>query len=76
MIWVKAFVTYPLSICCFECENKAQLWLPKVGLSMLQIEKPVILHERAVKAGSHIIAAIISIAAVNSKTGLTIGTII
>ena len=27
-------------------------------------------------AGSHIIAAIISIAAVNSKTGLTIGTII
>ena len=31
---------------------------------------------RSIKAGSHIIAAIISIAAVNSKTGLTIGTII
>ena len=29
-----------------------------------------------VKAGSHIIAAIVSIAAVNSKSGLTIGTII
>ena len=28
------------------------------------------------KAGSHIIAAIVSIAAVNSKSGLTIGTII
>ena len=31
---------------------------------------------RSIKAGSHIIAAIISIAAVNSKTGLTIETII
>ena len=30
----------------------------------------------SLKAGSHIIAAIVSIAAVNSKSGLTIGTII
>ena len=30
----------------------------------------------AIKAGSHIIAANVSIAAVNSKSGLTIGTII
>ena len=33
-------------------------------------------HAYSVKAGSHIIAAIVSIAAVNSKSGLTIGTII
>ena len=32
--------------------------------------------DHCVKAGSHIIAAIVSIAAVNSKSGLTIGTII
>ena len=43
----------------------------------MQLQEPSHLNTRsALKAGSHIIAANVSIAAVNSKSGLTIGTII
>ena len=41
----------------------------RLNFSCLQLQ-------RVIKAGSHIIAAIVSIVAVNSKSGLTIGTII
>ena len=37
-------------MCCFECENDAQLKSPKIDLGMLQIEKSVMLHERMVTA--------------------------
>jgi len=44
--------------------------------NMPEVPKKVMRMANLLKAGSHIIAANVSIAAVNSKSGLTIGTII
>ena len=54
----------------FDISAERNVWLQSALRSF------AIVCDYMEKAGSHIIAAIVSIAAVNSKSGFTIGTII
>ena len=72
-------ISGPFCFICFMASVSLTGCYPRMSLVLGKLPnlKPEFFEQGYVslKAGSHIIAAIVSIAAVNSKSGLAIGTI-